>query len=100
MARYRIEGSIVDTENAAQTWEEHQDWDGNNHVSRATGSWSEHQRLYRSRRSRYYVERWSQWQGTRSSVEWISPQEATRWLLLNDHPLPDDLKQHEKEILE
>ncbi|MBN2371774.1 MAG: hypothetical protein JXO72_14930 [Vicinamibacteria bacterium] len=92
MARYKIEGTIVDTKNASASWEEETDWNGNNHISRATGSQWDHQRLYRSRRGRYYLECWSQWQGSLPHVEWVSPQEAARWLLLMDEDLPEDLK--------
>jgi len=100
MARYRIENSIVDTANAVEVWNESTTWNGNNHISNATGSQWEHQRLYRSRRGRYWVEHTSDWQGSHSHAEWVSPQEATRWLLMNEHGLPPDLAAHEEEVSE
>jgi len=100
MAKYRIEGTIVDTHRASQSWEESTDWDGKDHISRATGSQWNHQRLHRSRRGRYYLETWSQWQGYRPHAEWISPQEAARWLLQMDEDLPADLRQYEDEVSE
>lgn len=101
MARYRMnDGTIVDTDNASAHWDETTDWDGNNHVSRATGSQWNHQTLYRSRKGRYYVERTSQWQGSMPRVEWVSPEEATRWLLHNEHELPEDLEKYEDEVTE
>lgn len=101
MSTYRMEdGTVVKTENASNSWEEASDWDGNNHISRATGSQWAHQKLYRSRKGRYYVEHWSQWQGSRAHAEWVSPQEAARWLLHNDENLPDDLAQYADEVSE
>jgi hypothetical protein len=101
MARYEMsDGMIVDTANASQTWLEETDWDGNNHISRATGSQWDHQRLYRSRRGRYYIVSFSQWQGSMPSAEWISNEEAARWLLKMGHDLPDDLKEVADDLLD
>jgi hypothetical protein len=33
-------------------------------------------------------------------VEWVSDEEAARWLLTNNYELPDGLKQLENEIIE
>ena len=100
MMTYRIENTIVKTENAAQCWEEDTRWNGNNHISVNTGSQFDHQKLYKSRKGRYYVESWSQWQGSTPHAEWVSPEEAARWLLRNDEELPADLEQYEDAICE
>ncbi len=100
MSTYRIENTIVNTENASKSWPEGRDWDGSNWISRATGGPWEHETLYRSRKGRYYVELDSDWQGSISHAEWVSPQEATRWLLRNEHELPADLQQHAEEVSE
>lgn len=100
MARYDIEGSIVDTSKASQCWEEATYFDGRNQISVNTGSQWEHQTLYRSRKGRYYMISSSQWQGSTDAAEWVSPQEATRWLLLNKEELPADLKEYEEAIVE
>jgi hypothetical protein len=101
MTRYRMDdGSIVDTDLARQMWEEVTRWDGNNHISRATGSQWDHQTLYQSRKKRYYTEYTSQWQGSRPHVEWISREEAARWILSQDHELPEDLADLESEVME
>ena len=93
MARYRMSdgASVVDTANATQHWDEDTRWNGNNHISVATGSQWEHQTLYRSRRGRYYIEHTSQWQGSTPSAEWVSNEEAARWLLANEHEVPAEL---------
>ena len=83
---------MVDTKNATQHWNEDTRWNGNNHISVATGSQWEHQTLYRSRRGRYYLEHESQWQGSTSSAEWVSNEEAARWLLANNETVPEELE--------
>lgn len=101
MARYRMDdGTVVDTSRASAVWQETTDWDGRNQISRATGSQWNHQTLYRSRRGRYYLEYSSQWQGSRDHVEWVSPEEAARWLLLMDESMPEDLAALEDSIIE
>ncbi len=101
MARYRMQdGTVVDTENAQAHWNEATDFNGSNQISRPTGDQWLHQTLYRSRKGRYYVVHSSQWQGSKSHVEWVSPEEATRWLLHNDEELPEDLKALEAEVSE
>lgn len=101
MSRYRMDdGTIVDTSKCARYWDEETDWDGKNHISRATGTQWDHETLYRSRKGRYYIEHTSQWQGSRPHVEWVSNEEAARWLLLMEHELPPDLVKHESAIVE
>lgn len=101
MARYRMEGgNVVDTEKASRVWSEAKDFDGRNFISRATGGQWNHQSLYRSRKGRYYVESWSDWQGSTASCEWVSHQEAFRWLLHNGHDIPSELEQYREEVEE
>jgi len=101
MATYRMEdGTVVKTQNATESWTEDTWWNGSNHISRATGSQWSHQRLYRSRRGRYWLEYWSDYEGTTPHAEWVSPQEAARWLLSQDEALPDDLQQYEQDLCE
>lgn len=90
-ARYEMsDGTIVDIGNASAQWQEATRFDGSNHISLATGSQWDHQTLYRSRRGRYYVERSSQWQGSTPGAEWVSNEEAVRWLLLNEYSPTDE----------
>lgn len=90
-ARYEMsDGTVVNIGNASAQWKEGTQWDGHNRISLATGSQWDHETLYRSRRGRYYVERSSQWQGSTDSAEWVSNEEAARWLLVNEHNPEDD----------
>ena len=90
--KYRMEdGTVINTDKASASWDEDTRWDGRNYISRATGSQWEHQRLYRSRKGRYYVEHTSDWQGSSGHCEWVSEHEAVRWLLANDEELPTEI---------
>ena len=101
MSKYKMEdGSIVNTDKATKSWGEELDWDGNNHISRATGSQWDHEELYRSSKGRYYLEHTSQWQDSRPHAEFITNEEAALWLLANDYELPQDLKEFEEQICE
>lgn len=97
MARYKIETddgnlTVVETKNAQDHWDEETRWDGNNHISRATGSQWEHETLYLSAKGRWYIEHTSQWQGSTPSARFVSPEEAATWLLANEHDLPEALE--------
>jgi hypothetical protein len=94
------DGMIVDTGNAVTVWTETTRWDGNNNVSVVTGSQWDHQRLYKTRRGRYWLEYWGQWQGSKPHAEWIDNHEAARWLLHCEHELPEDLQALAGELIE
>ena len=101
MARYEMsDGLIVETDNASQQWDEDTRFDGINRVSAATGSKWSHEELFRSRRGRYYVCSSSDWQGSTDRAEWVSNEQAARWLLKNNHEIPDDLADIAAELLD
>jgi len=88
MARFKLEdGALVDTDKAQASWDEALDWNGKNHISRATGDQFLHETLYKS-------------QGSQDRAGEISPEEAAKWILLNDRDLPKDLAKLEEEIVE
>jgi hypothetical protein len=100
MARYHLDGRIYDTTRAATSWEEDTRSDGSNQISVATGSQWDHEALHESARGTYWVERWSQWQGSDNSARVLTDAEATIWLTMNDHPLPDRLENVAADIIE
>jgi hypothetical protein len=101
MSKYKMDdNTIVDTKKATQHWEEKTDWNGNNHISRVTGSQWEHEELYRSSKGRYYVERNSQIQGQTPYAVYVTGEQAAIWLLVNEYELPPELQEHEGEIVE
>ena len=63
-----------------ETW-----WDGHNHVSKATGSQFEHERLYRTASGKWVLQSWSNWQGTSESYVLVSGTIAAAWLVTNEH---------------
>jgi len=67
------------------SWDESTTWNGNNHVSDATGSQWEHETLYRTAKGTWVLHSWSQWQGSLPSYEVINETTATEWLIANGH---------------
>ena len=101
MARYRMEdGTVVDTQNANHTWEAVSEFDGHNSVDIHTGSQWVDQLLHRSRRGRYYTETKSRMQGSTDRAEWVSLEEAARWLLLAEAEIPGDLAEAAETVSE
>jgi len=101
MSRYRMsDGMVVDTDNATAEWNEKRRSDGSNMFGCSTGSQWLDQTLYRSRKGRYYTVTYSRIQGRSDHAEWVSNEEATRWLILNDEELPEDLKALAEQVTE
>lgn len=85
--------------NAADEYDEATEWDGNNHISRATGSQWDHETLYRTKGGRWVLHCSSMRQGSRRSYEFVTDEDAQTWLLANEHedavtkhfgPIPDE----------
>lgn len=92
MAKHTMEdGVTIDTKKATASWQEDTYWDGNNHISKATGSQWDHETLYKSSKGRYYLVHNSQWQGSSPSAQFVEPRDAARWIISQDGELPDDL---------
>jgi hypothetical protein len=56
-------------------------WDGNNHISNATGSQWDHQQLHYTKGGSWVLWEWSQWQGSTDSYTEVSERFAIRWLI-------------------
>jgi hypothetical protein len=91
MATYKIDGRIFKTGNCVADWDEDTTWDGRNHISVATGSQWDHEKLYKSAKGTYWMESWSNWQGTVATAEIMSAHDAAVWLATNGHEIPSDL---------
>ena len=85
-------------ESKARQWAEDTNWDGSNHISIATGSQWEHERLYRTASGNWVLHNWSQWQGTSPGYEIITDDAAARWLGRNGHAIPADLAEQFGEL--
>ena len=70
---------------AAEAFDEGTRWNGNNHISLATGSQWDHEELYRTAGGKWILRHWSQWQGSGESYEEIGDHEAAKWLAVNEH---------------
>ncbi len=69
--------AIVFTEN---TW-----WNGNNHISCATGSQWNHEQLFYTKSGRWILNWWSQYQNSKETYEEISENAAIEWLISQEH---------------
>jgi len=75
-------GQWFNLESATQ-FNEDSDWDGSNHISKATHSQTEHEQLYRTASGKWVLNSWSQWQGSTESYEVVSDEFAAKWLVTN-----------------
>lgn len=75
-------GAWFDSE-AAEQFKETTHWNGNNHISNATGSQWEHECLYRTAGGRWVLNHWSQYQGSAETYEEITNADAASWLSRN-----------------
>jgi hypothetical protein len=96
MTRYKVEDTIVDTDNAAQSWIEREDY----HRGRITGELRLREKLYRSRRGRFFLEHISTDGDGKPWAEWIDTRRAIVWLILNGWDIPTDLIPHVEHTLE
>lgn len=72
-------------EDSAEKFEEDCDWDGSNHISKATQSQTEHECLWRTKSGKWILNRWSQWQGTTETYTEIDDNAAAAWIIINDN---------------
>ena len=70
---------------AATKFDEKTYFNGNNHVSIATGDQFHHEALYRTAKGLWVLNHWSQWQGSRETYVIVDEDEAHEWLLKNGH---------------
>lgn len=75
----------------AASWKESTHWNGNNHISDATGSQWDHEMLFRTAGGLYILHHWSQWQGSSETYEEISAEDAAAWLTRNNEFEPNDV---------
>jgi hypothetical protein len=90
--RYRVGNSVVYPERAAAQWPEQRDFNGHNFVGRSSCDQWTYETLYRSRRGRYYIIREIHREGVAPDAQFVSREEAARWLALNEYPFPPDLR--------
>ena len=69
----------------AKCWEEATRWNGNNHISLATGSQWHHERLYLTKSGLWVKHFWSQYEGSTDVIQEIDEDQAAAWLSANNH---------------
>jgi hypothetical protein len=74
---------------STQRFDEATYWDGQNHISCATGGQWEHETLFRTKGGKWVLNAWSQWQGSGESWVGINDAEAAQWLVRNGHEAHD-----------
>ena len=84
MKRIALEDSGWFNEETAIKFTEDTYWNGNNHISKATGSQWEHEVLYYTKSGNWVLNEWSQRQGSRETYTKISESRAINWLIAND----------------
>lgn len=85
MSRVNLgEGRWFETKRA-KSWDENTRWNGNNHVSCATGTQWDHERLWRTGKGVYVLHHWSQWQGSGESWTIVDDHTAHTWLVDQGH---------------
>ncbi len=57
------------------------DWNGNNYISKATGSQWDHQRLHYTKGGSWVLWESSQWQGSTDRYTEVSEEAAVQWLI-------------------
>lgn len=76
MKRINVSDGTWFNEETATEYPENTYWNGNNHISLATGSQWDHELLYCTKGGAWVLHRWSQWQGSGASYERIGAPKA------------------------
>jgi hypothetical protein len=85
-------GKFFDMDKATK-YEEGTYWNGNNHISKVTGSQWSHEILFRTASGKWVLNCYSQYQGSVETYEIISPADAAEWVVKNEYDdIPEELK--------
>lgn len=76
----------------ARHFKEEKQWNGQNHISKATGSQWYHEAIYYTSSGRWVLNKWSDYQGSIETYELISEGEVVEWFLRQSMELPDMLE--------
>jgi hypothetical protein len=85
MARINLGGGRWFDTDKAECFEEDTRFNGNNHISVATGTQWDHEELYRTAKGMWIKHSWSQWQGSTPHYGEMDEDEARQWLIDQDH---------------
>lgn len=81
--------------NSSQMWMEGSYWNGHDHVSRSTGSTTEHQALYLTASKKWILNSYSDFHTSNQEYRILSDQEAAEWFVKNElDTFPESLKEY------
>ena len=83
--RHNITNGTWFDSDKATVFKEGTRWNGNNHISLATGSQWEHEELFCTAGGAWVLHHWSQWQGSEPRYDQVDEAEAAAWLRRNEH---------------
>lgn len=69
----------------AEKFNEETYWNGNNHISKVTGSQWYHEVIYQTSGGVFIKNCWSNYQGSVETYEIISKEEAAEWFVINEY---------------
>jgi hypothetical protein len=69
----------------ARVFDELTRWNGNEYLSKATGSQWAHENLYRTAAGIYVLHHWSDWPGSTESYSEVTASGAAAWLSRNEY---------------
>ena len=91
-------GKFFDSEKSTK-YDENTFWNGNNHISKVTGSQWNHEILYKTASGKWVLNCHSQYEGSVDTYEIISSAAAARWFIKNEfNDIPDELKNEVTEL--
>jgi len=82
--KYEIDGKIVDSKKGKE-YREGQNHNGRNWISLATGKQFEHESLHVSTKGTFWIEEWSNYQGSTQHARIVTKEEAAAWLTKNEY---------------
>lgn len=83
---------------SAEKFEEATFHDGRNHISKATGSQTEHECLYRTAGGKFILNSWSDFQGSHESYEQIGEKASAVWFSINEYDPHQDVEEEFNEL--
>jgi hypothetical protein len=76
----------------ATCFKEEKQWNGQNYISKATGSQWYHEAIYYTKSGKWVLNKWSDYQGSIETYEVVEEHEVVEWFLKQSMDLPTMLE--------
>lgn len=86
------------SQNTAEYFKEDTYHNGNNWISKATGTQFEHEGLYRTAGGRFILHKWTDYQGGPNTYEEVSNEDAAIWFSINGYEPHDQCKKEFEDL--